>query len=75
MTYLHTAPTTTDLGTQDPFTTVLGHVAATIRDTLARMKEQRGYRLMLGWDDQQLRDIGLTRDDIRAAIRQCGGHA
>jgi uncharacterized protein YjiS (DUF1127 family) len=39
-----------------------------IRRSGEQARNRRGYRELLMLEDHYLRDIGLTRDDVRAAI-------
>jgi uncharacterized protein YjiS (DUF1127 family) len=56
--------------TLDP-TAISSRIAAAIRAHLERMKERQGYRQMLARDDDMLRDMGVTRDDVRHALNEC----
>ena len=53
--------------------TMAGRAAAAVRDTLARAKARHGYRHMLDCEDHVLRDVGITRADMRQAYHEGGG--
>jgi uncharacterized protein YjiS (DUF1127 family) len=44
-----------------------------IAAALSRAKARRDYRQMLAREDHILRDMGVTRYDIRQALMECGG--
>ena len=58
----------------DRFAFALRDVAVQPIRWIAAVRENRAsrktYRLMLQMSDHQLRDIGLTRDDLRNALSQ-----
>jgi uncharacterized protein YjiS (DUF1127 family) len=64
-------PTTTDLVT-GLTASLAGGIVAAIRRELALARKRRGYRQMLKWDNCRLKDIGVTREDVRQALRECG---
>jgi uncharacterized protein YjiS (DUF1127 family) len=52
------------------WTAIEARIAAAIRATLRRMKERHDYRTMLERDDAMLRDMGVTRNDVRRALSE-----
>jgi uncharacterized protein YjiS (DUF1127 family) len=44
---------------------------ATVREALARVKARHDYRRMLDCEDHLLRDMGVTRGDVRQAMHDC----
>ena len=70
-TLTHTAAA--DLGIRSALQTMADRAAATVREMLARAKARHDYRHMLDCEDHFLRDVGLTRADIRQAYHECGG--
>lgn len=50
---------------------VVARCADACRAALARAEARRAYRRMLQWDDEHLlRDIGISRGDVRQALRE-----
>ena len=68
-----TQTTATDLGIRSAIQTMADRAAATVREMLARAKARYDYRHMLACEDGVLRDVGVTRADVREAYRTCGG--
>lgn len=68
-----TQMTATDLGIRSALQAIAGRAAAAMRDALARAKARYDYRHMLACEDGVLRDVGVTRADVREAYRTCGG--
>ena len=62
MTITATAPTSA------PAAAIVAALAAALRTALARAKARHDYRRMLELGDEHLRDVGITRGDIRAAM-------
>jgi uncharacterized protein YjiS (DUF1127 family) len=50
---------------------LIAHVAGAIRKAHARGKMRREYRDLLLCEDHILRDIGVTRADVRSALADC----
>jgi uncharacterized protein YjiS (DUF1127 family) len=48
---------------------VASRVAAAVRAAQARREACRAYTYMLECDDHLLRDMGVTRSDVRAAMQ------
>jgi uncharacterized protein YjiS (DUF1127 family) len=46
-------------------------VAAAVRAAWARAEARRAYRRLLESDASVLRDIGVTRGDVRQALHDC----
>ena len=44
-----------------------------IAAALSRAKARHDYRQMLAREDHILRDMGVTRNDVRQALIECGG--
>jgi uncharacterized protein YjiS (DUF1127 family) len=68
-------PTTADLAGGFSPAGLAGRLLAEVRGRFALMQKRRGYRKMLQWDNCRLKDIGVTREDVRDALRLCGGRA
>ena len=66
---------TTTFETLDHTTSVrIAHgVVSRIAAALSRAKARHDYRQMLAREDHILRDMGVTRDDVRQALMDCGG--
>jgi uncharacterized protein YjiS (DUF1127 family) len=63
------AAPTTDVASPVAIAEGIGRrIAAAVRAALARRKERYGYRQLLGCDEHLLRDMGVTRADIRQAL-------
>jgi uncharacterized protein YjiS (DUF1127 family) len=43
-------------------------VRALMKNVAQRVKNRRAVNQLLGWDDHALRDIGLTRADVRLSL-------
>ena len=71
MTYTASAPIAADLGIRDAFS--IDRLFAAAHAAIARAKLRRQYKQMLACDDHILNDIGVSRDDIRKALRESGG--
>ena len=71
MTYTPSAPIAADFGIRDVLS--IDRLVAAVRAAIARDKLRRQYRQMLRCEDHILQDIGVSRDDIRKALRECGG--
>jgi uncharacterized protein YjiS (DUF1127 family) len=72
MTYMH-IHSTSGLTGGSPFPSVIAKLAAAVHTEIDRLRKRRRYRQMLTWDNHRLSDIGVSRDDIRLALWQCGG--
>ncbi|MDJ0930130.1 DUF1127 domain-containing protein [Breoghania sp.] len=66
---MSTFPTNSATG----FAALAARIGRTVWQTLVRWHRRRRNRLavkqLLTWNDYMLRDIGLTRDDVRCALR------
>jgi uncharacterized protein YjiS (DUF1127 family) len=72
MTASIAAPTTADvLNPAQVAAGMMSRCGAAVRAALARSKARRDYRQMLACDEHLLHDIGVTRDEIRHALRNC----
>ena len=71
MTYTASAPIAADLGIRNSFSIV--RLLAAANAAIVRAKLCRQYKQMLACDDHILNDIGVSRDDIRKALREAGG--
>ena len=40
---------------------------------MARAKARHEYRRLLACDDEIMRDVGVTRDEVRRALLESGG--
>ena len=69
MNFSPAAPIAADFGIREPFLMVARHIASAVRAAHARSKGRRAYRQMLLCEDHILRDIGVTRADVRQALR------
>jgi uncharacterized protein YjiS (DUF1127 family) len=49
----------------------VGRLGAAVAGAVARRKAMAEYRQLLGREDHLLEDIGVTRDEVRAALRAC----
>ena len=67
MTYFFAEPTAADLGPRNAFGTFAIRATAAVRAALASAKARGDYRQMLDREDHFLRDVGLTRADMRKA--------
>lgn len=47
---------------------MFGRLRSAIRRSGEQARNRRGHRELLRLDDHYLRDIGLTREDVRAAL-------
>jgi uncharacterized protein YjiS (DUF1127 family) len=52
---------------------VASRVAAALRAAQARHEARRAYKHMLECDDHLLRDMGVTRSDVHAAMHALDG--
>ena len=50
---------------------ITDRTAVAVRAVLARRKARHDYRRMLECDDDLLRDMGVTRADLRRALDDC----
>ena len=72
MTASTAAPTTADVPTPGQLAAgLIGRVGTAVREALARVKARHDYRRMLDREDRLLSDMGVTRDDVRQAMRDC----
>ena len=44
-----------------------------IAAAISRARARQAYRQMLAREDHILRDMGVTRNDVRQALMECGG--
>jgi uncharacterized protein YjiS (DUF1127 family) len=58
-------------GSWDGVSGLIAHVARAIRTAHARRKMRHDYETLLVCDDHILRDIGVTRADVRDALAAC----
>jgi uncharacterized protein YjiS (DUF1127 family) len=65
MTMTLTAPTA---AAGHAWTGISARVTAAVRGTMRRMQARHDYRKLLERDDAMLRDIGVTRADVRRAL-------
>jgi uncharacterized protein YjiS (DUF1127 family) len=74
MTMSPNAPVAIDLSAAGwSWTHVASRVAAAVRAAQARHEARRAYAYMLGCDDHLLRDMGVTRRDVHAAMQALDG--
>ena len=66
-----TAPVATDIDIHEPVLAVLRGAAAAVRAAVARHRDRKGYRQLLERDDAYLRDIGVTRGQVRQVLSGC----
>jgi uncharacterized protein YjiS (DUF1127 family) len=72
MTLSTVAPTAADvLNPAQAAAGMVNRLGASIRAALARSNARRQYRQMLAYDEHLLHDIGVTRDEVRQALRDC----
>ena len=71
MTYV-SHRTATDLGIRGTVQKLVDAVTAKVRQTLAGMKARHECRQMLDCEANVLRDVGVTRADIRLAYHEVG---
>ena len=50
-----------------------GRILAAAAAAMARAKARHEYRRLLACDDEIMRDVGVTRDDVRRALMESGG--
>ena len=75
MTASTAAPTTADAPNPGQLAAGLTRrVGAAVREALARVKARHDYRRMLDREDHLLSDMGVTRGDVRQAMRDCRWH-
>jgi uncharacterized protein YjiS (DUF1127 family) len=65
-----TAPIAADLGIGDPLMATLHRAVAALRAAIDRANERKCYRRILQ-DEDLLRDIGVTREQVRRALAEC----
>jgi uncharacterized protein YjiS (DUF1127 family) len=68
--YYDTAPIVADLGIHDPLMATIRRAAAALRAAIGRANERKCYRRMLE-NEELLRDIGVTREQVRRALAEC----
>ena len=73
MTTFFAHTTAADRGIRTTLKSFATRATAAVHDARARAKARGDYRQMLDCEDHFLRDVGLTRADIRNAYRECGG--
>jgi uncharacterized protein YjiS (DUF1127 family) len=49
-------------------------IKAALKAAHARRTARREYTYLLGAEDHLLQDIGISRADVRQALRECDGH-
>ena len=70
MTSYATSRIAVDIASPNPlWKDVVARCAGACRAALARAEARRAYKLMLQ-DDHLLRDIGISRGDVRQALRE-----
>ena len=52
---------------------IMGRILAAVAAAMARAKARHEYRRLLACDDEIMRDVGVTRDDVRQALLESGG--
>ena len=52
---------------------VMAAIRTAVLAALARAKARHEYRQLLACDDEIMRDVGVTRDDVRQALLESGG--
>ena len=52
---------------------VIARILAAVRAAMARAKARHEYRRLLDCDETIMRDAGVTRDEVRRALTECGG--
>lgn len=65
--------TISDLGIREAIAASARRAAAAIRAAVARRRARRDYRRLLDGEDHVLKDVGLSRTDLHAALRECDG--
>lgn len=76
MTMSTNIPTAIDLSISGTWKHLAARIATAVRAAQTRYEARRAYRWMLESDDGHLlRDVGLTRDDVRAAMRALDGRS
>jgi len=77
MTMSLNAPFAVDVSTAgQTWTALTTRIATAVRAARARRQARRAYKQMLQWDDDHLlRDVGMTRRDIRGAMRALDGRS
>jgi uncharacterized protein YjiS (DUF1127 family) len=65
-----TAPIAADFGIRRPLMASIRRAAAAVWAAIDRANERKCYCKMLE-DDELLRDIGITREQIRQALAEC----
>ncbi|MFO1210493.1 MAG: hypothetical protein U1E40_14945 [Amaricoccus sp.] len=65
------APIAADLGIRESLKDVMHRAAAALHAAIERRRARRDYRRMLESNDT-LRDVGITREQVRQALRECG---
>lgn len=69
MTYANT-PIAADFGIREPLTATLRRAAAALWAAIDRANRRKCYRRMIENEDL-LRDLGVTREQIRQAFAEC----
>jgi uncharacterized protein YjiS (DUF1127 family) len=65
-----TAPIAADFGIRDPLMATIRRAAAALWAAIDRANQRKCYRRMLENEDL-LRDIGVTREQVRRAFAEC----
>jgi uncharacterized protein YjiS (DUF1127 family) len=65
-----TAPIAADFGIREPLMVTIRRAAAALRAAIDRANKRKCYRKILQ-DDDLLRDIGVTREQVRRALAEC----
>jgi uncharacterized protein YjiS (DUF1127 family) len=60
----------TDLDLYEAVMALLRRATAAVRAAIARARKRHSYRQLLKRDNAYLRDIGVTRDEIRHALAE-----
>ena len=64
------APIAADLGIREPLMAALRRAAAALYAAIKRANARKAYREMLQ-SDELLRDVGVTREQVRRALTEC----
>lgn len=73
MTTFFADTTISDLGIREAIAASARRAVAAVHAAAARRRARREYRHLLDCEDHVLKDIGLSRIDLRAALMECGG--
>ena len=72
MTYAFSnAPSAAHSGIRESFSAVVARVVSTVGASMARRRARKSYHAMLQ-DDELLRDVGISREDVKRALAECG---